>query len=142
LSTTAKIWTICPSSRFTQKYEVTYDFTLPDAHDSQRLNLLKSLEHLAIDVVEKVISKRLSSIKVTCGEYQETSLSKRKLSNQQKLEQTVEERACYLTHESAQFATLYKKFPRSKSSSPISPFASRFPSRCSCSISTSANCRP
>lgn len=34
-------------------------------------------------------------------------MSYRKLSQQQKLEQTVEEKACYLTHESLQFATLY-----------------------------------
>lgn len=123
---------------FSQKYEATYDFTLPDDPDSQRQNLLTSLErkyqqiftsrqlhrclarcianeearrsspkHLPIDEVEKVIRERLSSIKVTCVEYLETSLSYRKLSNQQKLEQTVEEKACYLTHESAQFATLY-----------------------------------
>ncbi|CAF0746878.1 unnamed protein product [Brachionus calyciflorus] len=123
---------------FTQKYEATYDFTVPDDPDSQRQNLLTSLErkyqqiftsrqlhrslarcisneearrsspkHLAIDEVEKVIRERLSSIKVTCVEYLETSLSYRKLSNQQKIEQTVEEKACYLTHESHQFATLY-----------------------------------
>lgn len=54
-----------------------------------------------------MIRERLSSIKVTCVEYLETSLAYRKLSNQQKLEQTVEEKACYLTHESTQFATLY-----------------------------------
>jgi len=123
---------------FSQKYEATYDFTLPDDPDSQRQNLLTSLErkyqqiftsrqlhrclarcisneearrsspkHLPIDEVEKVIRERLSSIKVTCVEYLETSLSYRKLSQQQKLEQTVEEKACYLTHESLQFATLY-----------------------------------
>ena len=123
---------------FTQKYEATYDFTLPDDPDSQRQNLLTSLErkyqqiftsrqlhrclarcisneearqkspkHLPIDEVEKVIRERLSSIKVTCVEYLETSLSYRKLSQQQKIEQTVEEKACYLTHESLQFATLY-----------------------------------
>ena len=123
---------------FSQKYEATYDYTLPDDPDSQRQNLLTSLErkyqqiftsrqlhrclarcisneearrsspkHLPIDEVEKVIRERLSSIKVTCVEYLETSLSYRKLSQQQKLEQTVEEKACYLTHESLQFATLY-----------------------------------
>lgn len=123
---------------FSQKYEATYDFTLPDDPDSQRQNLLTSLErkyqqiftsrqlhrclarcisneearrsspkHLPIDEVEKVIRERLSSIKVTCVEYLETSLSYRKLSNQEKIDQTVEERACYLTHESLQFATLY-----------------------------------
>lgn len=123
---------------FSQKYEATYDFSLPDDPDSQRQNLLTSLErkyqqiftsrqlhrclarcianeearrsspkHLPIDEVEKVIRERLSSIKVTCVEYLETSLAYRKLSNQQKLEQTVEEKACYLTHESTQFATLY-----------------------------------
>ncbi len=123
---------------FSQKYEATYDYTLPDDPDSQRQNLLTSLErkyqqiftsrqlhrclarcisneearrsspkHLPIDEVEKVIRERLSSIKVTCVEYLETSLSYRKLSQQQKLEQTVEERAVYLTHESLQFATLY-----------------------------------
>ena len=54
-----------------------------------------------------MIRERLSSIKVTCVEYLETSLSYRKLTQQQKIEQTVEERACYLTHESLQFATLY-----------------------------------
>ena len=123
---------------FSQKYEATYDFTLPDDPDSQSQNLLTSLErkyqqiftsrqlhrslarcisneearrsspkHLPIDEVEKVIRERLSSIKVTCVEYLETSLSYRKLSQQQKLDQTVEERACYLTHETLQFATLY-----------------------------------
>ncbi|RNA34288.1 sacsin [Brachionus plicatilis] len=123
---------------FTQKYESTYDYTLPDDPDSQRQNLLTSLErkyqqiftsrqlhrclarcisneearrsspkHLAIDEVEKVIRDRLSSIKVTCVEYLETSLSYRKLSNQQKIEQTVEEKACYLTNENHQFSTLY-----------------------------------
>lgn len=123
---------------FSQKYEATYDYTLPDDPDSQRQNLLTSLErkyqqiftsrqlhrclarcisneearrsspkHLPIDEVEKVIRERLSSIKVTCVEYLETSLGYRKLSQQQKLEQTVEERAVYLTHESLQFATLY-----------------------------------
>lgn len=123
---------------FSLKYESTYDFTLPDDPDSQRQNLLTSLErkyqqlftsrqlhrslarcisneearrtspkHLPIDEVEKVIRERLSSIKVTCVEYLETSLSYRKLSQQQKIEQTVEEKACYLTHESQQFATLY-----------------------------------
>ena len=123
---------------FSQKYESTYDYTLPDDPDSQRQNLLTSLErkyqqiftsrqlhrclarcisneearrsspkHLAIDEVEKVIRDRLSSIKVTCVEYLETSLSYRKLSNQQKIEQTVEEKACYLTNENHQFSTLY-----------------------------------
>lgn len=123
---------------FSQKYEATYDYTLPDDPDSQRQNLLTSLErkyqqiftsrqlhrclarcisneearrsspkHLPIDEVEKVIRERLSTIKVTCVEYLETSLSYRKLSQQQKLEQTVDEKAVYLTHESLQFATLY-----------------------------------
>jgi hypothetical protein len=123
---------------FSQKYESTYDYTLPEDPDSQRQNLLTSLErkyqqiftsrqlhrclarcianeearssspkHLPIDEVEKVIRERLSSIKVTCVEYLETSLCFRKLTQQQKIEQTVEERACYLTHESLQFATLY-----------------------------------
>jgi hypothetical protein len=123
---------------FSQKYEATYDYTLPDDPDSQRQNLLTSLErkyqqiftsrqlhrclarcisneearksspkHLPIDEVEKVIRERLSSIKVTCVEYLETSLSYRKLAQQQKIEQTVEEKACYLTHETTQFATLY-----------------------------------
>ena len=54
-----------------------------------------------------MIRERLSSIKVTCVELLETSLSYRKLSQQQKIDQTVEDRACYLTHETAQFATLY-----------------------------------
>jgi hypothetical protein len=38
---------------------------------------------LAIDEVEKVIREHLNSIKVTCVDYLETSLSYRKLSNQQ-----------------------------------------------------------
>ena len=133
---------------FSQKYEATYDYTLPDDPDSQRQNLLTSLErkyqqiftsrqlhrclarcvsntearqtspkHLPIDEVEKVIRERLSSVKCTCVEYLETSLSYRKLmpntsapaaaQSGQKIESTVEERACYLTHESRQFATLY-----------------------------------
>lgn len=122
---------------FSQKYEESYDFSLPDDPDSQRQILLTSLErkyqqiftsrqlhrclarcisneeargsspkHLPIDELEKLIRDRLSSIKVTCVEYLETSLSYRRLSNQQKLEQTIEERACYMTP-SGSFSTIY-----------------------------------
>jgi hypothetical protein len=121
---------------FSQKYEVTYDFTLPNDPDSNRQNILTSLErkyqqlftsrqlhrslarcvsdkearhlspkHLPIDEVEKVIRERLSAIKVTCVELLETALSFRKIT--QKIENTQEERACFLTHESSQFATIY-----------------------------------
>lgn len=121
---------------FSQKYEVTYDFTLPNDPDSNRQSILTSLErkyqqlftsrqlhrslarcisnkearqsspkHLPIDEVEKVIRERLSAIKVTCVEYLETALSFRKIA--QKIDNTVEEKACFLTHESSQFATIY-----------------------------------
>ena len=120
-------------SLFSQKFEETFNYSVPDDPNSQRQILLSSLErkyqqiftsrqlhrslarciineearraspkHLPIDEVEKVIRERLSAIKVVCVEYLETSLNNRRLPvSQQKIDQTVEEKACYLTNEAS-----------------------------------------
>jgi hypothetical protein len=113
---------------FTQKYEESFDYTLPEDPESQRQILLTTLErkyeqlftskqlhhclarcisyygaceseHMFVEKLEKVIAERLSGIKVVCVEDLTTYLCYRRLSQQQKLEQTREDKVCYLTNE-------------------------------------------
>ena len=64
----------------------------------------KSPKYLSIDHIQKIIGERFSAIKFKCVEHLETALSCNK---QKKLEQTVEEKACYLTYETSKFVTIY-----------------------------------
>ena len=63
-----------------------------------------SPKYLSIDHIQKVIEERLSAVKFKCVEHLETSLSCNK---SKKLEQTIEEKACYLTYETTKFVTIY-----------------------------------
>ena len=63
-----------------------------------------SPKYLSIDHIQKIIGERFSTIKFKCVEHLETALS---FNKQKKLEQTVEEKACYLTYETSKFVTIY-----------------------------------
>ncbi|CAF2362730.1 unnamed protein product [Rotaria sp. Silwood2] len=121
---------------FTQKYEESFSITIPEDEESHRQRFLYNLErkynqllssrhlhrcmarvianHVArqsnpkiilMDDVENLIRQRLTFIKVTCVEYLETNLIYKKI--QQKVDQSVDEKAVYLVAEGEENITLY-----------------------------------
>ena len=121
---------------FTQKYEESFSITIPEDEESHRQRFLYNLERkynqllssrhlhrcmarvianhvarqqhpkiISMDDVESLICQRLKFIKVTCVEYIETNLVYKK--TQQKVDQSVDEKAVYLVAEGEENITLY-----------------------------------
>jgi hypothetical protein len=121
---------------FSQKYEESFSITIPEDEESHRQRFLYSLErkynqllssqhlhrcmarvianHVArqqnpkiilMTDVETLIRQRLAFVKVTCVEYLETNLVYKK--TQQKVDQSVDEKAVYLVVEGEENITLY-----------------------------------
>jgi len=121
---------------FTQKYEESFSITIPEDEESHRQRFLFNLERkynqllasrhlhrcmarvianhvarqqnpkiISIDDVENLIRQRLTFVKVTCVEYLETNLVYKK--TQQKVDQSVDEKAVYLVVEGEENITLY-----------------------------------
>ncbi|CAF0732765.1 unnamed protein product [Adineta steineri] len=121
---------------FTQKYEESFSITIPEDEESHRQRFLYNLERkynqllssrhlhrcmarvianhvarqqspkiISMDDVENLIRQRLTFVKVTCVEYLETNLVYKK--TQQKVDQSVDEKAVYLVAEGEENITLY-----------------------------------
>ncbi|UJR23291.1 hypothetical protein I4U23_026307 [Adineta vaga] len=121
---------------FSQKYEESFSITIPEDEESHRQRFLFNLERkynqllssrhlhrcmarvianhvarqqnpkiISIDDVENLIRQRLTFVKVTCVEYLETNLIYKK--TQQKLDQSVDEKAVYLVVEGEENVILY-----------------------------------
>jgi hypothetical protein len=121
---------------FSQKYEESFSITIPEDQESHRQRFLHHLEqkynqllssrhlhqcmarvigdHVARQQnpknihardVENLIRQRLSFVKVNCVEYLETNLIYKK--TQQKVDQSVDEKAVYLVVEGEENVTLY-----------------------------------
>jgi hypothetical protein len=121
---------------FTQKYEESFSITIPEDEESHRQRFLFNLERkynqllssrhlhrcmarvianhvarqqnpkiISIDDVENLIRQRLTFVKVTCVEYLETNLIYKK--TQQKVDQSVDEKAVYLVAEGEENVILY-----------------------------------
>ena len=121
---------------FSQKYEESFSITIPEDQESHRQRFLFNLERkynqllasrhlhrcmarvianhvarqenpkiISIDDVESLIRQRFTFIKVTCVEYLETNLIYKE--NQQKVDQSVEEKAVYLVPEGEENIVLY-----------------------------------
>ncbi|UJR25623.1 hypothetical protein I4U23_006975 [Adineta vaga] len=121
---------------FTQKYEESFSITIPEDEESHRQRFLFNLERkynqllssrhlhrcmarvianhvarqqnpkiISMDDVENLIRQRLTFVKVTCVEYLETNLVYKK--TQQKVDQSVDEKAVYLVAEGEENITLY-----------------------------------
>lgn len=121
---------------FTQKYEESFSITIPEDEESHRQRFLHNLERkysqllssrhlhrcmarvianhvarqenpkiISMDDVENLIRQRLAFVKTTCVEYLETNLIYRK--TQQKVDQSVDEKAVYLVAEGTENITLY-----------------------------------
>ena len=120
---------------FTQKYEESFSITIPEDEESHRQRFLYNLERkynqllssrhlhrcmarvianhvarqqnpkiISMDDVENLIRQRLTFVKVTCVEYLETNLIYKK--TQQKVDQSVDEKAVYLVAEGEENITL------------------------------------
>jgi hypothetical protein len=121
---------------FSQKYEESFSITIPEDEESHRQRFLFNLERkynqllasrhlhrcmarvianhvarqqnpkiISIDDVENLIRQRLTLVKVTCVEYLETNLIYKK--TQQKVDQSVDEKAVYLVVEGEENIILY-----------------------------------
>ena len=121
---------------FTQKYEESFSITIPEDAESHRQRFLNNLERkynqllssrhlhrcmarvianhvarqqnpkiISMDDVETLIRQRLTFVKVTCVEYLETNLVYKK--TQQKVDQSVDEKAVYLVAEGEENIVLY-----------------------------------
>jgi hypothetical protein len=121
---------------FSQKYEESFSITIPEDEESHRQRFLFNLERkynqllssrhlhrcmarvianhvarqqnpkiISIDDVENLIRQRLTFVKVTCVEYLETNLIYKK--TQQKVDQSVDEKAVYLVAEGEENIILY-----------------------------------
>jgi hypothetical protein len=121
---------------FTQKYEESFSITIPEDEESHRQRFLYNLERkynqllssrhlhrcmarvianhvarqsnpkiISMDDVENLIRQRLTFVKVTCVEYLETNLIYKK--TQQKVDQSIDEKAVYLVAEGEENITLY-----------------------------------
>ena len=121
---------------FSQKYEESFSITIPEDEESHRQRFLFNLERkynqllssrhlhrcmarvianhvarqqnpkiISIDDVENLIRQRLTFVKVTCVEYLETNLIYKK--TQQKVDQSVDEKAVYLVAEGEENIVLY-----------------------------------
>ena len=121
---------------FSQKYEESFSITIPEDEESHRQRFLFNLERkynqllasrhlhrcmarvianhvarqqnpkiISIDDVENLIRQRLTFVKVTCVEYLETNLVYKK--TQQKVDQSVDEKAVYLVAEGEENVILY-----------------------------------
>ncbi|CAF4661183.1 unnamed protein product, partial [Rotaria sp. Silwood1] len=121
---------------FSQKYEESFSITIPEDEESHRQRFLFNLERkynqllssrhlhrcmarvianhvarqqnpkiISIDDVENLIRQRLTFVKVTCVEYLETNLIYKK--TQQKVDQSVDEKAVYLVVEGEENIILY-----------------------------------
>ncbi|CAF1400093.1 unnamed protein product, partial [Didymodactylos carnosus] len=121
---------------FTQKYEESFSITIPEDEESHRQRFLFNLERkynqllasrhlhrcmarvianhvarqtnpkiISLDDVENLIRQRLTYVKVTCVEYLETNLIYKK--TQQKVDQSVDEKAVYLVAEGEENIVLY-----------------------------------
>jgi hypothetical protein len=121
---------------FTQKYEESFSITIPEDEESHRQRFLYNLERkynqllssrhlhrcmsrvianhvarqqnpkiISMDDVENLIRQRLTFVKVTCVEYLETNLIYKK--TQQKVDQSVDEKAVYLVAEGEENIILY-----------------------------------
>jgi hypothetical protein len=121
---------------FTQKYEESFSITIPEDEESHRQRFLYNLERkynqllssrhlhrcmarvianhvarqnnpkiISMDDVENLIRQRLTFVKVTCVEYLETNLIYKK--TQQKVDQSVDEKAVYLVAEGEENISLY-----------------------------------
>ena len=121
---------------FTQKYEESFSITIPEDEESHRQRFLYNLERkynqllssrhlhrcmarvianhvarqqnpkiISMDDVENLIRQRLTFVKVTCVEYLETNLVYKK--TQQKVDQSIDEKAVYLVVEGEENITLY-----------------------------------
>ena len=121
---------------FSQKYEESFSITIPEDEESHRQRFLFNLERkynqllssrhlhrcmarvianhvarqqnpkiISIDDVENLIRQRLTFVKVTCVEYLETNLVYKK--TQQKVDQSVDEKAVYLVAEGEESVILY-----------------------------------
>lgn len=121
---------------FSQKYEESFSITIPEDEESHRQRFLFNLERkynqllssrhlhrcmarvianhvarqqnpkiISIDDVENLIRQRLTFVKVTCVEYLETNLIYKK--TQQKIDQSVDEKAVYLVVEGEENIILY-----------------------------------
>ena len=121
---------------FSQKYEESFSITIPEDEESHRQRFLFNLERkynqllssrhlhrcmarvianhvarqqnpkiISIDDVENLIRQRLTFVKVTCVEYLETNLIYKK--TQQKVDQSVDEKAVYLVAEGEENVVLY-----------------------------------
>ncbi|CAF4815095.1 unnamed protein product, partial [Rotaria socialis] len=131
-----KIYVSQRPTLFTQKYEESFSITIPEDEESHRQRFLYNLERkynqllasrhlhrcmarvianhvarqpnpkiISMDDVENLIRQRLIYIKVTCVEYLETNLVYKK--TQQKVDQSVDEKAVYLVAEGAENIILY-----------------------------------
>jgi hypothetical protein len=121
---------------FSQKYEESFSITIPEDEESHRQRFLFNLERkynqllssrhlhrcmarvianhvarqqnpkiISLDDVENLIRQRLTYVKVTCVEYLETNLIYKK--TQQKVDQSVDEKAVYLVAEGEENIVLY-----------------------------------
>jgi len=121
---------------FSHKYEESFSITIPEDQESHRQRFLFNLERkynqllasrhlhrcmarvianhvarqenpkiISIDDVENLIRQRFTFLKVTCVEYLETNLILKE--NQQKVDQSVEEKAVYLVPEGEENIVLY-----------------------------------
>jgi len=121
---------------FTQKYEESFSITIPEDEESHRQRFLYNLERkyhqllnsrhlhrcmarvianhvarqhnpkiISMDDVENLIRQRLTFVKISCVEYLETNLVYKK--TQEKVDQSVDEKAVYLVAEGEENITLY-----------------------------------
>ena len=121
---------------FSQKYEESFSITIPEDGESHRQRFLFNLERkynqllasrhlhrcmarvianhvarqqnpkiISLDDVENLIRQRLTFVKVTCVEYLETNLIYKK--TQQKVDQSVDEKAVYMVAEGEENIVLY-----------------------------------